>query len=233
MSCSKRPRRRAPRRRRSSDVVKPHPLAVLLLIAAPALAADLGKYAAWGESPAAYFMTQSERAAWGQVRNEEEAAAFVKRFDERRAPDFEHEVAERTREVDERLTFGATPASHTLRGKIVILLGAPTSCSIRQRKKVLREFGSRDFHPGRVSRDILASSEQRDIDISSTTDYVLTYAKAKLPGVAAKDEVIVVHLDPASGVDFIDDTRTARRVKELMNAAAEASVVSSAREQRR
>jgi len=195
--------------------------AVLLLIAAPAFAADLGKYAAWADSPSAYFMTPAERAEWGQVRNEQEAAAFVSRFDERRSPDFERAVAERAKEADERLTVGTTPGSRTLRGKIVILLGPPASCSVTQRKKVLRTFGRKFFHPGEPSTEILTSSDDRDIDFSSTTEYRLTYAKAT---------VIIVEVDPATGIDRISDGRTARRVKELLNAAAEASVVSSARE---
>ena len=204
--------------------MKPHTLAVLLLIAAPAFAADLGKYAAWGDSPPAYFMTPAERAEWGQVRNEQEAAAFVSRFDERRGPDFEREVAERAKAADERLTVGTTPGARTLRGKIVILLGPPASCSVTQRRKVLRTFGRKFFHPGLPSTEILTSWDDHDIDLSSTLEYRLTYAKAT---------VFIVEVDPVTGMDRISDSRTARRLKELMAAAAEASVVSSTREQRR
>ncbi len=108
--------------------------AVLALAAIPALAALSPKYKDWGSSPQAQFMTKAEREQWSAIKTDEEAEQFVNAFLAKRGPDFPALVADRVAAADKYLTYGKTPGSQTLRGKIIILLGPPSSFSVAERQ---------------------------------------------------------------------------------------------------
>ena len=105
--------------------MKPVVLAIALLFAA-----NLGKYRNWADSPQGYFMTKGERAAWSRLTSEADAAQFVEKFLAARGPRFAQDVAAAAKDVDDHLTVARKPASQTLRGKIVILLGRPASVTV-------------------------------------------------------------------------------------------------------
>lgn len=188
-------------------------ISVAVFSTAALFAANLGKYADWPNSPQGYFMTNADRAAWSKLSSEADAGRFIDEFlASRGGANFVADVDASAKAADERLTLGRQAGSRSLRGKIVIVLGPPSSCSIVQRKKILRTFGSKDFEPGRISTILVPNSGLDDIEMNVTSVYTFTYPH----------ETIVVEVDPRGGVERIADTRMARHVDSLLEAAAEA-----------
>ena len=82
-------------------------LAVVAVFAASSLlAADLGRFQDWDESPEGYFMTKAEREQWAQVTSEGDAAKFVEAFLAKRDAGFPAEVKLRAEQADKYLTIG-------------------------------------------------------------------------------------------------------------------------------
>jgi GWxTD domain-containing protein len=107
-------------------------LFVIALFAVP-LFARLSKYKGWESSPEGYFMTKAERAEWAKVDTDADAEKFIADFHAKRPANFEKEVAERASNADKYLTVGKTPGSKGVRGKVIILLGPPTSMDVSER----------------------------------------------------------------------------------------------------
>ena len=102
---------------------------VLVLSAAPdVFGAGLSKkYKNWERSPEAYFLTNAERDQWKKVRTDADAQNFILDYKARRGPDFEKMLAERVAVADKYFSSGETKGSETLRGKVIIVLGPPSS----------------------------------------------------------------------------------------------------------
>lgn len=98
----------------------------VLSLAVPAFA-GLSKYRDWANSPEGYFMTKAERDQWSKVDSDAAAEKFIADFHARRPANFEKEVAARAEMADQHLTIAKVKGSQSLRGKIVILFGTPTS----------------------------------------------------------------------------------------------------------
>jgi hypothetical protein len=187
-------------------------VAIALLFAT----ANLGKYKEWADSPQGYFMTKSERAAWAKVESEAEAARFVDRFLAARRPSFAQDVAAAAKDADDNLTVAGRRGSQTLRGKIAILLGRPTSLVIKPwsgDKSATMATHVAPARPQPVMNIPPSAPPTSDLRKRYSTDYTLAYPKRK----------IVVAVDPVTGDDRILDARAARDVNELLEAAAEAS----------
>src|SRR5437763_7539071 len=108
---------------------------VLFAVVAAAVAvsafAGLSKYKGWESSPQGYFMTKAERAQWDAIKTDAEAQAFVNTFVASRGGDaWVAEVAKRADMADKYLTVGTAQGSKTLRGKAVILFGAPSDLKV-------------------------------------------------------------------------------------------------------
>ena len=109
-------------------------LVVLAVLAfSSPLFARLSKYRGWDNSPEGYFMTKAERDQWSKVDTDADAEKFIADFHARRPDNFEKEVADRAANADKYLTVGKTQGSKSLRGKVVILLGPPTSMDMSER----------------------------------------------------------------------------------------------------
>jgi GWxTD domain-containing protein len=110
---------------------------LVVLFAALALAtpmfARLSKYKGWENSPEGYFMTKAERDQWSKIDTDADADKFIADFHAKRPDNFQKEVADRAANADKYLTVGRTPGSKSLRGKVVILLGAPTTMDVSDR----------------------------------------------------------------------------------------------------
>ncbi len=115
--------------------------AAVLSLAVPAFA-RLSKYRDWANSPEGYFMTRAERDQWSKVDSDADAEKFIAAFHARRPANFEKEVADRAAMADQHLTIGKTKGSESLRGKIVILFGTPTSMD--QMDQAVTDPGHRD-----------------------------------------------------------------------------------------
>ncbi|HEV8432281.1 MAG TPA: GWxTD domain-containing protein [Thermoanaerobaculia bacterium] len=98
----------------------------VLSLAVPAFARP-SKYKDWPNSPEGYFMTKAERDQWSKLDSDTDAEKFIADFVAKRPANFEKEVAERAANADKYLTIGKTAGSKSLRGKIIILFGVPTS----------------------------------------------------------------------------------------------------------
>lgn len=114
----------------------------VLSLAVPAFAGISSKYRDWANGPEGYFMTKAEREQWSKVDSDTAAEKFVADFHARRPANFEKEVADRAAMADQHLTVAKTKGSQSLRGKIVILFGTPTS--IDQTDQTISDPGHRD-----------------------------------------------------------------------------------------
>ena len=115
--------------------------AAVLSLAVPAFA-RLSKYKDWANSPEGYFMTRAERDQWSKVDSDADAEKFIADFHARRPANFEKDVADRAAMADQHLTIGKVKGSESLRGKVVILFGTPSS--IDQSDQAITDPGHRD-----------------------------------------------------------------------------------------
>ena len=102
-------------------------IAVLMLVATPLVAGMSKKYKNWDKSPEAYYLTHDEKAEWKKVKTDEAAESFVAAYKAKRPAAFWEEFGKRVAVADKYFTVGSTKGSETLRGKIVILFGPPSS----------------------------------------------------------------------------------------------------------
>jgi len=211
------------------------------LIGIAALAADLGKYKNWPKSPEGYFMTKADRAAWSGLETEADAEAFVRKFVAARGgAAFESEVAGRVKAADDHLSVAGDLASRSLRGKIVILLGPPSSFTITEKSAhnslgtvgnamsgigasgSPSERGTGGGAVGLSPGDIVDAQNLSEMNTRIVHLYNFTYAKATLPNHPPQDMQFTVEVDPSTGQDRITDVRMNRIVNELLESAAEA-----------
>jgi GWxTD domain-containing protein len=101
----------------------------VIALAAPAFA-KLSKYKGWENSPQGYFMTRAEHDQWSKLDSDADAEKFIADFIAKRPANFEKEVADRAANADKYLTVAKTQGSKSLRGKVVIVLGAPTAMDV-------------------------------------------------------------------------------------------------------
>ncbi len=105
-------------------------LAIFLILSAASFALGAGlskKYKSWDKSPEAYFLTSSERDQWKKVKTDSDAQNFILDYKAKRGPDFEKMLADRVAVADRYFSSGETKGSETLRGKVVIVFGPPSS----------------------------------------------------------------------------------------------------------
>ncbi|HKR66755.1 MAG TPA: hypothetical protein VJZ00_23710 [Thermoanaerobaculia bacterium] len=215
-----------------------HATAVLALTlsAASLFAADLGKYKDWDKSPQALFMTQAERTEWSALATEADADKFVTDFVAKRGgAKFTKEVALRAANADKYLSLGKIKGSTTLRGKVVILFGAPTGMSVDERKGrasyVSAPSGAAVTDLGTSAS---ASSGERGGGDSQTfgtgkaglnfKDFTFTFAGAAVPGLG-KDYAVTIEVDTGSGKERVQDKKKAAELEEKFESVAAASIV--------
>ncbi|HVR42431.1 MAG TPA: GWxTD domain-containing protein [Thermoanaerobaculia bacterium] len=106
---------------------------VLGVTAVPAWAQLSETYENWGDGAAQHLMTRDEERAWTRIRSDREAQEFIDLFWARRDPspgtpqnEWKDEFERRVKFADELFTVGRTQGSLSDRGKVIILLGAPT-----------------------------------------------------------------------------------------------------------
>lgn len=215
-------------------------IAAVLLVALPVLAADLGRFNDWPDSPQGYFMTADERAGWSKLATEGEAQAFVDAFLARRAPDFAGEIATRAEMADRYLTLGRTPGSRSLRGKVVILFGPPTSVYITDRSKastkrdnplmagVLSNVGFTMLTDGGAhgNADSASSSGTTLLTVKGVRTYALTFSGDAVKRIIdRKDASFVIDADGGTGRDEFASRSAGREAEALFELAARASIV--------
>ncbi len=206
---------------------------VAALLALPVLAADLGIHNGWHESPQGWFMTKAERAQWATLTSEADAARFIADFLAKRDPKFAEEIALRVKKADQYFTVGGTKGSRALRGKVVILLGPPSSMDVSAKKKrSAGRSGSMDTAmsaggatTGAGLADVAEISQREamagDAD-SSDKLYTITYGAEQVP--TKKALSVVIEVNGVTGADQIRDKRALAELEKTFEAIAEASI---------
>lgn len=195
---------------------------IVAMLCSSALAGDPND---WQASPEAYFMTRGERRDWAMLRTEVERQRFIDAFRARRGSDFSAEVQRRVRIVDERMALGDTRASATLRGKIVILLGAPADLTVRYIPKVTTGSVS---HPLTTRKGNIADGPPQPSVIGAGegwVEYTLRYAPNPSLGIGPDDLIIVTEASAASGKDRLKRRRGTASLDDVLEAAARRSIL--------
>jgi GWxTD domain-containing protein len=205
--------------------------AAALIVAVPMFAADLGAHKSWPDSPQGWFMTKAERTQWATLTSEADAAKFIADFLARRDPKFASEIALRVKKADEYFTVGKTAGSQAMRGKVIILLGPPSSMDVTAKKgrsggrtgsvDMAAAAGGAQMGAGAVD---MAEVDQRQAMQGVTADklYTITYGAEQLP--TKKGLSVVIEVNGVSGKDKLNDKRMAAELEKVFEAVAEASV---------
>ena len=103
------------------------------VVAVAAFAQPSAKYADFGKGPEQWIMTPQEQASWKQVKTDAEAQAFIDLFWARRDPtpgtpinEYRDNFDAAVKYADEHFGEGRRRGSLTDRGRVLVLLGAPT-----------------------------------------------------------------------------------------------------------
>lgn len=223
-------------------------IAVISLLAPALLAGGLSKYKNWPNSAQGYFMTSAERAEWkANVRTDEEAEQFVKKFLESRGPGFADDVAKRADMADKHLSVSGRAGSLTTRGKIVILLGPPSSFSVSDSAVKGTISAPTDMYAnsggggnpgaggggasagtGPTVGDMAMAAKSRSMGEDLLKNYTFTYAADRLPVKQPKDLTVVVTVKAGDGSDRINDRKAAAQLDEIFEAAAQKSLAAAA-----
>jgi GWxTD domain-containing protein len=116
--------------------VKRLTMAVAAFALAVAAIGQLSKHKDWAKSPEAYFLTPAEREEWGKVKTDDEAEKFIATYWARRDPtpatsqnEFRDAIERRIAAADEQFKTRRQKGSETVRGRLFIVLGAPSRVS--------------------------------------------------------------------------------------------------------
>jgi GWxTD domain-containing protein len=108
--------------------------AMVASVAISAFAALAEKYADFGKGPVQFLMTRDETAKWKTIKDDAEAQSFIDLFWARRDPtpgtpqnEFHDAFDARVKAADEQFTHGKVRGALTDRGKVLIVMGGPTS----------------------------------------------------------------------------------------------------------
>lgn len=133
---------------------------LLFLTTIPALAGLSPKLAEWGTGPAQWIMTADEKRDWRKITTDTDAASFIDLFWARRDPsvgtalnEYKNEFESRVAYSDERFTEKRKRGALTDRGRVYIVLGAPTNMGGEARQN--------DVQQGIASGDDTGGGRQR------------------------------------------------------------------------
>jgi hypothetical protein len=205
-------------------------LAVLVALLTPTLAFALSQeFKDWANSPQAYFMTKEERAQWASIVTDAEAEKFVIDYRARRGAGFIDQVADRATNADKYLTIGKTkPASKTLRGKVIVLLGPPSGISTETKKgrvdrsatpDMAMSFAGSGGDNGPAVGDMMQVAQQSGMSgKQGYVEYTIKYSGENLPPAYASGVTIKVDVDPNTGEDWLPDRKAQSDLDELFSA---------------
>lgn len=207
--------------------------AVLAIVALPALADLSAKYKEWGSSPQAYFMTKAEREQWSAVKTDADAEQFIKDFLAKRGPDFPALVNERIAAADKYLSYGKTPGSQTMRGKVIVVLGPPSSFGVTERTNSRAgdstvsgsvAAGGADGRAGGMPSlsDMQKSAALGQMGANVVRDYDIGYTADKLAYGKALN--VTVELDITRNTERITSRKVENDLQDAMQSAAAASI---------
>ena len=175
--------------------------------------AELAKYKDWSKSPEADFLTSEERSEWSAVVSDEAAEKFIASYWAKRGGQrFKDEIARRITAADEQFRSTRLKGSQSLRGRLLIVLGAPS------RATTARAQVSADTAPGSAANQTFGQEP-----------FVQTwiYEKDKFDASWGIGELRVrILVDPSRGVDEFQGASPAEKAivkvaeKSIVNPAA-------------
>jgi len=216
--------------------MKPTRLLVLLLsiaVVVPVFAAN-PDFKDWERSPQGYFMTTAERQEWTAIKTQEEAQHFIDQFLAKRGPTFAADVADRAAKADKYFTISKIPGSKTLRGKVVILFGPPSSADVFDVADASAVHHDSPAMAGALSGGSSAGSDGGGRDaggsdsnegartmggLSVTKNYHFVYTST-----VAGPLDVTISADSATGKDRPRDKKTSKQLDAAFEAAAQASI---------
>jgi GWxTD domain-containing protein len=194
-----------------------------LFLALSAQAAKLQKYKDWLRSPAAYFLTGDERKEWKNVRTDDEAAAFVAAFVEKRGgASFIAAIDERAAIADKYFTLPKVKGTETLRGKLVILFGRPLDIKASKALEADNQPFKPEEPPPGVSDLSQAGSTRTKVVHGKgrrMVRYTLIFPAGSLPAFRGKDYAVDVDVDLSTGKETLSYGVDSREVDALIAAA--------------
>lgn len=188
-------------------------------------AAELGRFSDWDRTPAAYYLTDTERAGWKTVTTEAEAESFVAGYMNRRGPQFERELRKRIEIADRTFSSGKVRGSETLRGRIVIVLGPPAKFE-HVRPEPASRIENADLANIYTNVGPMGSQSTR---YQAAPD-LFTFVYPADPSCKAPSctHVIRVEADPASGKERLPSKAAEKELERMLkNAVREAAETSS------
>ncbi|HVT45078.1 MAG TPA: GWxTD domain-containing protein [Thermoanaerobaculia bacterium] len=162
---------------------------VTLLLTSPAFAALSPELTAFVTGPAKHLMTRAETRQWKAIKTDEGAEAFIAFFWAKRDPTIDTRRNEAKEAFDERVAFADENFSNervrgalTDRGRVLILLGHPTSFADIVENLGTTGVNDQSRPAGRIQRWL--------------------YRKADLPSFFNRPEVEIEFFDPSRKNDY-------------------------------
>ena len=200
-------------------------------------AGGLSKYKGWDKSPQGDLMTAAERAQWASVRTDDDADKFVKDFLAKRGPSFVTDVNTAAANADKYFSAGRVQGSMTARGKLVIILGPPSSISVSEkttkgdaRLNVDSAMTVGASGGGASVTDMVNAANGAGSYGGTVHVYAFTYPADKLPAAYGKSLVVEVEVAEGGG-DRIADRKTQAELDRLYEMVAETKLAPPAAKQ--
>lgn len=204
-----------------------------LLLAALSAFAQLGRHKTWIDSPEAYFITAEERQQWQVLTDEAAAETFIADYRARRGGDkFTAELKKRVEMADKYLTIGNVKGSDSLRGKLVILFGAPANIAVSDR---VAKSGYTSGPSTAAVSDLGTGVTAQSADGTSQRigsgqpgrafrDFTFTFPASAAAAFNGKDYVVSVEADAGTGKDRLGKGMKQKDVDAMIEAVAKASI---------
>jgi GWxTD domain-containing protein len=199
-------------------------VAVVAIASTPAFAALSKSHTAWGKGPAQHLMTPEEKEAWSKLKTDAEAQAFVDLFWARRDPTPATPVNEAKQQfeaaveyADKNFTAGRVAGSMSDRGRVLILVGAPTS---------VRGSGQPKTNIQQGALQNTQTGEMRDYAVPTQT---WIYERERVPSFAkTRGSLEIPFVDQNSTNTWKLGSSPQTNVNDLLKSAVTARIVSPA-----
>ncbi|HEX6086577.1 MAG TPA: GWxTD domain-containing protein [Thermoanaerobaculia bacterium] len=154
----------------------------------------------WNKTPEAYFMTSEEKAAWKNVSSPEDAQRFIDDYRRKRGEQFLKDIRTRVDLADKQFKLDKTPGALTQKGRVFILLGAP---SRSQTNRDVNETRGQIVVPGMSGEGISASNRLENQALIGT-EWI--YEQDRLPKELGLSQLKVKFVyDSRRGFESIDN----------------------------
>jgi GWxTD domain-containing protein len=176
----------------------------------------------WGKGPVQHLMTKQEAAQWKAIKTDEEAQKFIDLFWAKRdpspgTPENEHKLRfdQLVQLSDERFQFQRTKGSMTDRGRVMILVGPPSSIA-----------NNRADTPSGTLQQAPQSIESREFaqpDVTPTQ--VWKWEKERVPAYMGGRDMEISFVDRHGNGDFRVDTGSKTNVPDTLAKAQQSYIV--------